>query len=211
MNRKIRERRSKIGSRHASIFALRSLIFISLLFLTSCTSTRSVTKIGLVAPFEGLYRQTGYAALDAMRGAIGEAEGNAADILPLALDGHADVEQDAAGGGEAACGRESRRACRAAQPASGGIGGGSARRGRYAVDRALCRRSSRRFRPSRPVGRLGARADRRGGIGRARTGGDTLIAGRIRCRLAAIDGRGMVRCGGYGGGTNGFTRRCRCR
>jgi branched-chain amino acid transport system substrate-binding protein len=45
-----------------------------------------VVKIGLIAPFEGLYRRTGYAALNAMRAAIAEAPYGGMDVLPLALD-----------------------------------------------------------------------------------------------------------------------------
>lgn len=53
---------------------------------TSCTSIRPVVKIGLLAPFEGLYRRTGYTALAAMRTAIAETPMPGVDILPLALD-----------------------------------------------------------------------------------------------------------------------------
>lgn len=52
------------------------------------TSTRPVIKIGLLAPFEGLYRRTGYEALAAMRLAIDEADGAypGLEVLPLALN-----------------------------------------------------------------------------------------------------------------------------
>ncbi|MDQ3250490.1 MAG: ABC transporter substrate-binding protein [Chloroflexota bacterium] len=43
-------------------------------------------KIGLLAPFEGLYRRTGYEALAAMRLAIAETPVAGIDLLPLALD-----------------------------------------------------------------------------------------------------------------------------
>ncbi len=75
------------------IFNLQPLIFLSLIFLLSaCTSTPPVVKIGLIAPFEGLYRRTGYAALDATRGALDDARINADEIgvIPLALDDLAD-------------------------------------------------------------------------------------------------------------------------
>lgn len=53
-------------------------------------SIRPVTKIGLIAPFEGLYRRSGYEALTAMRAAISDhsalIEEAGIDILPLALD-----------------------------------------------------------------------------------------------------------------------------
>ncbi len=64
-----------------------------LLFLGACTSTRPVLKIGLLAPFEGLYRHTGYEALAAMRAAIAETESGAVDLMPLALDTSADPVQ----------------------------------------------------------------------------------------------------------------------
>jgi len=60
--------------------------------LASCvpSSTRPVVKLGLIAPFEGLYRRTGYAALDGMRLAIQEQQDMAAcaglEFLPLALN-----------------------------------------------------------------------------------------------------------------------------
>jgi len=53
---------------------------------TACVSIRPVVKIGLLAPFEGLYRRTGYTALAAMRAAIAETPVIGVDILPLALD-----------------------------------------------------------------------------------------------------------------------------
>ncbi|RLT35574.1 MAG: hypothetical protein DWI57_15545 [Chloroflexi bacterium] len=43
-------------------------------------------KIGLLAPFEGVYRQEGYNALAAMRAAIDEQKGAGSAVLPLALD-----------------------------------------------------------------------------------------------------------------------------
>lgn len=53
-------------------------------------SIRPVTKIGLIAPFEGLYRRSGYEALTAMRAAISDhsalIQSAKVDILPLALD-----------------------------------------------------------------------------------------------------------------------------
>ncbi len=53
----------------------------------SCTATRPVVKIGLVAPFEGLYRRSGYEALDAMRMAVAKSPAARVDIIPLAVDG----------------------------------------------------------------------------------------------------------------------------
>ena len=50
-------------------------------------------KIGLLAPFEGLYRQSGYEALAAMRAALAEHQPPNIEVLPLALDTSADPEQ----------------------------------------------------------------------------------------------------------------------
>ena len=77
------------------------LALIGALFLAGCsgetfTSTRPVVKIGLIAPFEGLYRESGYEALAAMRSAIADSPlpGQLRiDILPLAVDDSADPER----------------------------------------------------------------------------------------------------------------------
>ena len=68
---------------------LLTLFFV--LLLSACASTRPVVKIGLLAPFEGVYRQEGYAALAAMRAAIDEQNPSGIDVLPLALDTSRDV------------------------------------------------------------------------------------------------------------------------
>ncbi|CAN5542617.1 hypothetical protein BH10CHL1_BH10CHL1_30420 [soil metagenome] len=66
---------------------LRAFVFlISACALVACFSIRPVIKIGLIAPFEGLYRRTGYDALAAMRAAIADTPIVGVDILPLALD-----------------------------------------------------------------------------------------------------------------------------
>lgn len=67
------------------------LVYASL--LSACTSTRPVAKIGLLAPFEGLYRQSGYEALAAMRAALADHQPPNIEVLPLALDTSADPEQ----------------------------------------------------------------------------------------------------------------------
>ncbi len=59
--------------------------------LAGCTDVRPTIKIGLIAPFEGLYRRTGYEALAAMRAAIADAAiaetaSGPVGVLPLALD-----------------------------------------------------------------------------------------------------------------------------
>jgi branched-chain amino acid transport system substrate-binding protein len=64
------------------------LLFCS--FLTSCTSIRPVIKIGLLAPFEGVERRSGYVALTAMRQAIADSTPTNVTIMPLALDSGAD-------------------------------------------------------------------------------------------------------------------------
>lgn len=66
-----------------------SWLVVALLFaliLPGCRPIRPVEKIGLLAPFEGLYRRTGYAALDAMRAALSASPRGRVDRLPLALD-----------------------------------------------------------------------------------------------------------------------------
>lgn len=60
------------------------------LVLAGCSNVRPVAKIGLIAPFEGLERRTGYMALAAMRQAIAETPDNGVGIVPLALDDSAD-------------------------------------------------------------------------------------------------------------------------
>lgn len=65
----------------------------ALILLAACTSVRPVVKIGLLAPFEGLYREDGYAALHGLRTAIAECAPAGMDLLPLALDDSADPQQ----------------------------------------------------------------------------------------------------------------------
>ena len=60
------------------------------LSLLSCTSTRPVVKIGLLAPFEGLHRESGYEALSAMRAALADFPLKEFEAVPLALDTSAD-------------------------------------------------------------------------------------------------------------------------
>ncbi len=81
-------------NRESSILNLQSFILLTLtlLFLAGCTSTPEVTKIGLLAPFEGLYRRSGYSALAAMRAALEDADATNLAILPLALDDGDDPE-----------------------------------------------------------------------------------------------------------------------
>jgi branched-chain amino acid transport system substrate-binding protein len=64
-----------------------------LLLLSSCTSIQPIVKIGLIAPFEGLYRQSGYTSLDAMRQAIEACTPPGLSVLPVALDDSGDPTQ----------------------------------------------------------------------------------------------------------------------
>ena len=78
--------------RGVSLFRLfTGLLLLLLPLLVSCRSVRPVVKIGLLAPFEGVQRRTGYAALTAMRLAISDAD-SAVALIPLALDEGADPE-----------------------------------------------------------------------------------------------------------------------
>ncbi len=50
-------------------------------------------KIGLLAPFEGMHRESGYNALAAMRAALNDHPLDGVDVLPLALDTSASPSQ----------------------------------------------------------------------------------------------------------------------
>ena len=91
----------------------RRFILLSLLLslaLVSCSgesigptnpvrSVRPVVKIGLIAPFEGIYRRSGYESLAAMRSALTDhaalTQAAGIDILPLALDDSGDPQMAA--------------------------------------------------------------------------------------------------------------------
>ena len=80
----------KAGSRHG--WMLVGMLWLgAALLLAACTDVRPVAKIGLIAPFEGLYRRTGYAALEQMRAAIAGAADSQPALIPLALDDSANV------------------------------------------------------------------------------------------------------------------------
>lgn len=68
-------------------------ICLIFLFLAACTPVRPIVKIGLIAPFEGLYRESGYAALAAMRQAIDECTPATLEVIPVALDDSGDPAQ----------------------------------------------------------------------------------------------------------------------
>lgn len=63
-----------------------NLLWIVLLLGGCVPSTPPIHKVGLVAPFEGLHRQAGYRALDAMRQALAECNPTGRALLPVALD-----------------------------------------------------------------------------------------------------------------------------
>lgn len=70
----------------------RTCLFVLLGFLlVSCTSVRPVSKLGLLAPFEGLERRSGYIALTAMRQAITDFAPATVALMPLAVDDTADA------------------------------------------------------------------------------------------------------------------------
>lgn len=77
---------SRPSTRRRTRTALIGFALCLLLVGASCTPIQPVAKIGLIAPFEGLYRETGYAALDAVRAAISDCAPPDADVIPLALD-----------------------------------------------------------------------------------------------------------------------------
>jgi hypothetical protein len=87
---------SDVGGR-VPYFSSHSLLWLalltSLLLVTSCASIRPVVKIGLLAPFEGLDRRSGYTALDATRTAIAGMPTAALDVIPLALDTSTDARR----------------------------------------------------------------------------------------------------------------------
>jgi len=64
-----------------------------MLILAACSDVRPIAKIGLIAPFEGLHRRTGYEALAAMRQAIADAPATSIGFIPLALDDSADPQR----------------------------------------------------------------------------------------------------------------------
>ncbi len=87
MRQKARNKHNKAKRLIALLCLLRAFVFLMVgLILVACLSIRPVIKIGLIAPFEGLYRRTGYDALAAMRAAIADTPITGVDILPLALD-----------------------------------------------------------------------------------------------------------------------------
>lgn len=53
---------------------------------SSFRGTPRIAKIGLIAPFEGLYRESGYAALDALRAALADCAPPDVGVVPVALD-----------------------------------------------------------------------------------------------------------------------------
>ncbi len=76
---------------HLVILSSCLLVFL----LTGCTNIRPIAKIGLIAPFEGLHRRSGYEALAAMRLAIADAGVVGIDFIPLALDDSSNPQRTA--------------------------------------------------------------------------------------------------------------------
>jgi hypothetical protein len=72
-----------------------TVLMASICLLAACVPVRPMIKIGLMAPFEGLYRRTGYEALAAMRLALTETPIAGVDLLPLALDTSIDPQRAA--------------------------------------------------------------------------------------------------------------------
>jgi hypothetical protein len=64
----------------------RLALAVSIFLLAGCTDVQPTLKIGVLAPFEGLHRRSGYAALAAVRAAIADFPAAEVGILPLALD-----------------------------------------------------------------------------------------------------------------------------
>ena len=84
--------RGTIGTSRTSAFVVCCCTVIAFA-LSACTVTRPVVKIGLLAPFEGLHRESGYEALSAMRAALAAHPLPYVEVLPLALDTSADPAQ----------------------------------------------------------------------------------------------------------------------
>jgi len=60
--------------------------FLVLFLFSACTNVQPTVTIGVLAPFEGLHRRSGYLALAAVRAAIADYPAPGAGVLPLALD-----------------------------------------------------------------------------------------------------------------------------
>ncbi len=82
----------RVRAKHdrAVLVGVIAVMAMATLLLAGCSDVRPVAKIGLIAPFEGLHRRSGYAALAAMRQAIADAPASAVGFIPLALDDSAD-------------------------------------------------------------------------------------------------------------------------
>ncbi len=79
----------------APLFYYPTVLVALICLLAACAPVRPMIKIGLMAPFEGLYRRTGYEALAAMRSALTETPIVGVDLLPLALDNSVDPQRAA--------------------------------------------------------------------------------------------------------------------
>lgn len=73
-------------SRAAASLRWMGVLGLVLLALAACRSVRPTAQLGLLAPFEGLHRRAGYAALERVRAVVAEVPVSTTDWLPLALD-----------------------------------------------------------------------------------------------------------------------------
>ena len=78
--------RRQASPQQMCIRCLPAFMLVALTALSGCSSTPEVGKVGIIAPFEGLYRNTGYGALDSVRQAISDCAPADANLVPLALD-----------------------------------------------------------------------------------------------------------------------------
>lgn len=73
--------------------ALHRVFLAACCLIMAACSAPSIAPIGVLAPFEGLYRRSGYAALDAVRSEIDAATGSRVGLLPFALDTSRDASR----------------------------------------------------------------------------------------------------------------------
>lgn len=85
--------RVRIVFYRSAVLSKTVMVLLAVLLLASCSNVRPIVKIGLIAPFEGLHRRSGYEALAAMRQAIADAPISPVGFVPLALDDSADPER----------------------------------------------------------------------------------------------------------------------
>lgn len=69
------------------------ILFAVITLLGGCSDVPPIAKVGLLAPFEGLYRESGYGALSALRGALEHCAPPGVALVPLALDSGSTPDQ----------------------------------------------------------------------------------------------------------------------